>query len=431
MATHRLDKTDFPGILAETALSYRSMIEDGVRRAADGPRKQASPKDLSGLVPILAACMSDAEEVFAKLEHLVADRTSAPCPERESTYFGDVLPYNNLPKCKANQRRVFSSPPGYNGPKSAKTLVHDVWLSGDPWHAYQAAKDLVTCPQFLNTIPGEWPEQSIFKKEDKHATQVNSDPAFITERSRFFRDYKEQIPSTSEVIFADADLPEEIAQRLESAYSASETLSDEFVQITESLDDKQSRAFERFQGTLNPDQAIRLQALCTPQDVGIESIPVNVRWKYDLALICRKYALDGFSKANVVAQRFRIKMEKNTAVVVIPNFIRFDARRDLPSAVLNMFRQRERSDLEWYPQQRFIQNPSLPIPDKRDEEFERDAKDLMNQWARRKIRTKGEVHELLREKHALSYSRAKDEHEQLRQIRRVFKRLGLTWPTHS
>ncbi|MBL7077514.1 MAG: hypothetical protein ISS31_08575 [Kiritimatiellae bacterium] len=409
-----MDKTDFPGILAETALSYRSMIEDGVRRAADGPRKQASPKDLPGLVPILASRMTDATDVFEQLKQLVADRKSEPCPEREAAYFWDVLPYKGLAQ--------------YNRKPSKDTKPHDVWMSGNPLQAYQAAEGLVTCPDFLQRVPAEWAEKNIFKREMSHRSRVNHNTQFCEERALFFETYEALLPSGEEMLMANSDFPKHIALVLDSGQQTTRKVASELRHITASLDKKQQQAFETFLRTLNSEQAFRLQALYAPQDVNVDDLPVHIRWKHDLAITCAKYALAGFSRSDVIAQRFRVRMESNAAVIEIPNYMEFDSKRDLTKGVLAMSRKRERPDLEWYPR-RVVLNAPAPEVTKTDKQIVAFARGKIRQWQNHEIRTKREVYLSIAEEFGDWIAKATHPDDKVREVHRRLAALGVKLPS--
>jgi hypothetical protein len=220
-------------------------------------------------------------EDFGTLDKIRMARKQWGWKPRESRYFWDVLPYQafELSVEQFQQQSPF--------PQTDETTQDRNALA-----ACLIARELVQVRRLLEGKPEKWREQGQFEKEQEQADRVWRDARFQADYERLCSEHK---PTMDRLCSATASMP------LLADFSFLEC---------------------------NPEQDLKDE---------------DDFFRFDLALLCDDYSLEGISQAPPCAlpQRVNFVFESTTLVLRLPRYLKVDLNRALPLDVIKMLQVRE------------------------------------------------------------------------------------------
>jgi len=406
---------DLPAQLARKALALESEIlhwqEKSRSQARSRQSKVKSTRDLEE--SWFMKHIKDAKGVFGRLRTLLSGHTPCTLSERQRAYFLDIFDDAN---------RSLSCVPDDDGkPARIRAQFHLRTL----YAAYRFAVDLGKCGHFL-TPPQKWNEQAIFAKEDIHASLTNNNTAFNADRKAFFRRYAD-LSSNGCFRAWDARDYDYAAVLQEGRYYLHEDIADGFESLISGLSVKQKSVFDQFCKLLTPDQRYLLDWLESPEYSDIHDEPADLNMQRELAALCWHYCIEGFDAESVFPQRFRIRMERGSAVICVPNYMKIDWARNIPYPVIDMIRSREHPEIPFH-YKRGVVNAAEPARDAFHGELIKLTDELLADYLARKIKTKNEVYDAVLNAFPKRITSSTRREDRRKQVQRLFRRLGVIIP---
>lgn len=259
---------------------------------------------------------------------------------------------------------------GYN-PECAGRFYYEPIMQ-----AIDAAQQLLELERFFLEPPESWDEAKLFKKEMLYAQRLETNPHFIADINQLSRTYKKIFSKVNRDIYINMDY----AEKIEAEY-----------------DD-------------------------------IEDLPVQDRFKYELAILCYRYCLAGLTKdLKPIPLPFQIQLDGCIARLTIPNYMEIDWKRDIPGDVIRYIQKHGTFASSIRPQRLSKQDRRWPIIP-RDIDILKRYQELMQQRGTSREKNKNWVYDTLCKEFPITLTEGPDDRRKVcrRRIKRISGRLNIS-----
>lgn len=240
------------------------------------------------------------------LRSLMSTRKPPDFNQRTAHYFRIAFPFDQL-------RATIRKHP-LPDPSQSDIVLSKYWQLAHQLIA--AVHSLVTLKRLLGP-PKTWErEQDIFHREETYAQAVENDPAF-RKLMLYFRAARRDV--------------------FDEWYWAANVTVDSRTLWTNAINNSRPPQYRDYEESpRDPDWEYQL----LPGEYGLHDGPLPPEHQLAITNICSKYCLRAFSPTRVLPQIFDLRVQARSLLVIVPNYLKLDWARHLPTDVINIVQER-------------------------------------------------------------------------------------------